>query len=136
MQLLKTTCPHCGAPLIIDQAAKQAVCEYCGMTTILDQETTHIEYTNSEQAGYDFEKGRLRAQAALAPSPTVEQVQYEYVPVKKKRRHTFWWVMGWIFIFPIPATILFLRSKMPWFLKVLLILLVWALYFAMAASAA
>ena len=43
--------------------------------------------------------------------------------------------MGWIFIFPIPATILILRSKkMHWILKTVLIVLVWGLYIAIAAS--
>ncbi len=135
MKLIKTTCPHCGAPLNMDVSTKQAICEYCGMTTILDPETKHVEYTNSEQAGYDFEKGRLRAQAEHTQTPATPQVRYEYVPVKKKQRHTFWWVMGCIFIFPLPATLLFVRSKMHWILKLLFSVIVWVLYFAIAASA-
>ncbi len=66
MKLIQTICPHCGAPLKVDESMKQAVCEYCGMTTLVDHETTQSAEIDSEQAGYDFEKGRQRAQAERA----------------------------------------------------------------------
>ena len=129
MKQISMVCPHCGAPLNTDASAKQVVCEYCGTTSFLVSETKQLEYKNSEQAGYEFEKGRLRAQAEQAQQPIVQQVVYEYIPTKPKKRHTFWWVMGWIFIFPIPATILIVRNKkMHWLLKAFLVLAVWVLY--------
>lgn len=129
MKQVSMVCPHCGAPLNADASAKQVVCEYCGTTSFLVSETNQVEYKNSEQAGYEFEKGRLRAQVEQAQQPIVQQVVYEYIPTKPKKRHTFWWVMGWIFIFPIPATILIVRNKkMHWLLKAFLILTVWVLY--------
>ena len=135
MKLQKTVCPHCGAPLVIDAKAQQAKCEYCGMTTLIERAASSTSLVDSEEQGYRFEKGRLRAQAEQASKPIVQQVRYEYVQEKPKKRHTFWWVMGWIFIFPIPATILILRStKMHWILKTVLIVLVWGLYIAIAAS--
>lgn len=134
MKQISMACPHCGAPLNADTSAKQVVCEYCGTTSFLVSETKPVEYKNSEQAGYEFEKGRLRAQAEQAQEPIVHQVRYEYVPAKLKKRHTFWWVMGWIFIFPIPATILIVRSKMHWIWKTILTLAVWVLYFIIASS--
>lgn len=128
-------CPHCGAPLAIDPKALQVKCEYCGMTTIIEKAVPSPPAVDSEEQGYRFEKGRLRAQAEQSSKPIVQQVRYEYVPAKRKKRQTFWWVMGWIFIFPIPATILILRSKkMHWILKTVLIVLVWGLYIAIAAS--
>lgn len=135
MKLLQIKCPHCGAPIKVNPAESQAVCEYCGMTAFVETETKKAEPVDYEQEGYRFEKGRLRAQAEQAEKPVVRQVQYEYVPVKQKKRHTFWWVMGWIFIFPIPATILIVRSKkMHWILKTVLILLVWGIYIAIGMS--
>ena len=40
--------------------ANKAVCDYCGTTVLIDDEIKRIEYTNAEEAGYKFEKGRLR----------------------------------------------------------------------------
>ena len=115
--------------------ANKAVCDYCGTTVLIDDEIKRIEYTNAEEAGYKFEKGRLRAQAEQAQHPAVQQIRYEYVTPQKKKRHTFWWAMGWIFIFPIPATILILRNKkMHWILKSVLILIVWGIYLAIGLS--
>lgn len=135
MKLLKTICPHCGAPLQVDSRAQQAVCEYCGMATLIESSNPQTAKIDSEREGYLFEKGRLRAQSEQAQKPIVQQVQYEYVPVQKKKRHTFWWVMGWVFIFPLPATILIVRNrKMHWIVKTVLVLLIWGLYFAIGLS--
>ncbi len=135
MKLLQTSCPRCGANMRVIPEASKAVCDYCGTTVLIDDEIKRIEYTNAEEAGYKFEKGRLRAQAEQAQHPAVQQIRYEYVTPQKKKRHTFWWVMGWIFIFPIPATILILRNKkMHWILKTILILIVWGIYLAIGLS--
>ena len=124
MKLIQIICPHCGAPLMVDQTMGQAVCEYCGMTTLVEHEPAQSAGIDSEQAGYDFEKGRQRAQAELARQTV--QPRQTYTPAKPKKRHTFWWVMG-CFIFPIPATILIVRNrKMHW---------IWGLYFILAMAA-
>ena len=135
MKLLITICPHCGAPLQVDPKAQQAVCEYCGMTTLIESSKQQTAKIDSEREGYLFEKGRLRAQSEQAQKPIVQQVRYEYVSVQKKKRHTFWWIMGWIFIFPLPATVLIVRSrKLHWIIKTILILIVWGLYLAIGLS--
>lgn len=133
MKLIQTVCPHCGAPLKVDESINQVICEYCGMTTLIEHDKAQPAEVDSEQAGYDFEKGRQRAQAELARQ--TYQPRQTYTPVQPKKRHTFWWVMGWIFIFPIPATILIVRSKkLHWILKVVLVLVLWGLYFAIAMT--
>lgn len=135
MKLIQTACPRCGANMRIVPETNRAVCDYCGTTVLIDDETTRIEYTNAEEAGYKFEKGRLRAQAEQAQRTVVQQVRYENVTTQKKKRHLFWWVMGWIFIFPLPATILIVRNKkMHWLIKTILILLVWGIYLAIGLS--
>ena len=43
-----------------------------------------------------------------------------------KKRHTALWVLGWIFFFPIPLTVLIVRSKkLPVWAKALLLVLLW-----------
>ncbi len=66
MQLVDLSCPHCGAALKVDAENKNASCEHCGAKLFVDDEKQHLEVDNAEQAGYDFEKGRQRAQAEQA----------------------------------------------------------------------
>ena len=86
---------------------------------------------------------RLLWPGAIRPSRTFIEIAQQtyaqprqtYTPVQSKKRHTFWWIMGWIFIFPIPATILIVRSKkMHWILKIVLVLAVWGLYLAIGLA--
>lgn len=133
MKLIDLTCPHCSAHLQVNAENKRAVCEYCGTTILIDDEVQHIQYDNAEEAGYNFEKGRQRAQAEAQ-----QQIQYspqQYSQQPKKKRRTWLWVLGWIFIFPLPLTILLLRKKtMKPVLKYGIIAAAWILYFIMAAS--
>lgn len=128
MIIAEMTCSSCGAHLQVDAGARQAKCGYCGATVLIDDGVRHVQYDNAEQAGYEFEKGRQRAQAeANAYAQQYYAPQYQQ-PVKKKR-HTFWWVMGWIFIYPLPLTIIVCRSKRILFLfKVIIIAAAWLMY--------
>lgn len=108
MTLTDFTCPKCGAALKIENGASQVSCEYCGSSFIVDG-----------------------AAAAPAPSPSPAAA-----PQPAAKKNTVWWVLGWIFIFPVPLTILILRSKtLKPVLKVLIIALAWIVYIAIAESA-
>lgn len=63
MELLDLTCPHCGAPLKVDSALTRATCEHCGATLLIDRQTHDVRIVNAEEAGYDFERGRMRARS-------------------------------------------------------------------------
>lgn len=53
----------------------------------------------------------------------------------RKKRRTWLWVLGWLFIFPIPLTILILRNqKMNKVVKCAIIALAWILYLIIALS--
>ena len=53
----------------------------------------------------------------------------------QKKRKTWLWVLGWLFIFPIPLTILILRNqKMNKVVKCAIIALAWILYLIIALS--
>ena len=108
MKLIDTTCPKCGADLHIDADRKSAFCEYCGGQVLIDDEVQHLQIDNAESAGYAFEKGRQRAQQeARAHSYYSAQPQ----PAPKKNKKIVWWVLGWIFIFPVPLTIIIARNQ-------------------------
>lgn len=125
--LVKTvnlTCPGCGARLEVDMDRKMAFCSYCGAALPVDDEIQKVQLDGAEKAGYEFEKGRQRAQAEAAQASFPPQQAY-YQPASQptfqpqvppqpqqaprepsKRRKTWLWVLGWICIFPVPLTII------------------------------
>ena len=62
MQLVKLICPNCGARLEVDGSMKKAFCQYCGTALLVDQGKRSMEWDNAEEAGYQFERGRMKAQ--------------------------------------------------------------------------
>ena len=126
MKLIDTTCPKCGANLHIDADRKSAFCEDCGGQVLIDDEVQHLQIDNAESAGYAFEKGRQRAQQeARAHSYYSAQPQ----PAPKKNKKIVWWVLGWIFIFPVPLTIIIARNqKLKTGAKIGLIAAAWVVY--------
>ena len=97
-------CEHCGQK--IPEGA--TFCEYCGAQILIDDEVQHLQIDNAESAGYAFEKGRQRAQSeAQAQRYYTAQPQ----PTPKRNKKIVWWVLGWIFIFPVPLTIIISRNK-------------------------
>ena len=124
MKIVDTTCKKCGANLHIDAGCKSAFCEYCGAQILIDDEVQHMQIDNAESAGYAFEKGRQRAQ-----SEAQVMSAYTYLPAPKKKSKIVWWVLGWIFIFPIPLTIIIARNKkLKTGVKAGIIIAVWVLY--------
>lgn len=89
MKILDLNCPHCGAALHFDDAdtRKTAFCEYCGTKLLLDDEVRRTRIDDAEQFGYDFEKGRQRAQAEHAretpPRSTYTPPYSTYTPPRQ-----------------------------------------------------
>lgn len=128
MRLISLNCPSCGAPIQADAAEKHTVCPYCSTSIVVDDGEQHMQYDDAEQAGYAFEKGRQRAQAEQQTGYYTAAPQ----PIPKKRK-TWLWVLGWILCFPIPLTILVVRSqKLPVAGKAVIIVVAWLVYFALA----
>lgn len=128
MKLIDTQCPHCGANMRYEEDKKQVNCEFCGSTLIVDDETHNLRMSNGEEFGYQFEKGRQRAQAEnnIGNSQTVSAQDTQVQP---KKRKTWLWVLGWIFIFPVPLTIILLKKpNMTKKVKYILIAAAWIVY--------
>lgn len=114
MKLVEMNCPSCGADLKLDADNAKAVCEYCGAKVLIDG----AEHRDAEREGYEFEKGRQRAIAEAQTAAT-------------RKRLTWLWVIGWIFMFPAPITILVTRSKtLKQWQKAVIIALAWGAYLA------
>lgn len=139
MKLVDMTCPHCNAHLKVDTENGKAVCEHCGATILMDDEVKRVQYENAEDAGYQFEKGRQRAMREANrlnyAENAVNAVNSQSVQPQPKKRRTWLWVLGWIFIFPVPLTILMLRKKdMKPVLKYGIIAAAWIVYLLIAFS--
>lgn len=134
VKIVNLTCPGCGARLEVDMDRKMAFCSYCGAALPVGDEIQKVQLDGAEKAGYEFEKGRQRAQAEAAQAssqpqqacyqpasqstfqpqvpPQPQQASCQPVPQEPpKKRKTWLWVLGWICIFPVPLTIIMLNKE-------------------------
>lgn len=73
VKIVNLTCPGCGARLEVDMDRKMAFCSYCGAALPVDDEIQKVQLDGAEKAGYEFEKGRQRAQAEAAQASSQPQ---------------------------------------------------------------
>ena len=66
MKIIKAACPNCGAPLNINTAQPVKYCEHCGASLYVDDEVKRMRVDNARDMGYQFEMGRMQAQAEAA----------------------------------------------------------------------
>ena len=91
MKLINMRCPKCNAQLTIEEGKTQYKCEHCGSTFLVDEEVNKTRIDNAENTGYQFEKGRMKAQseAGIIDVP------------KEKKKITIWRVLLWVVFLPI-----------------------------------
>lgn len=133
MKIVDAKCPCCGAQLNVDLGKKLATCEFCGTRFVVDDEVQRLKIVGAEKAGYEFEKGRQRAQAEAAMNQWQPVAAVNETGPKKRR---IWlWTLGWICIFPVPLTILMLRNHtMDKRIKYGIIAAGWLAYIVMGVS--
>ena len=130
-------CPNCGAEV------SGSVCNFCG--SLLSAETTQkARCSNCGSTNITFKRenqGEIRGKNA-------KRIVHRTVGYCKdcgntwyiseeapKPRKTWLWVLGWIFIFPLPLTILLLRKKeMKPFIKYTIIAIAWIIYIIIAIA--
>ena len=71
MKLVELECQNCGAALKIEEGADTITCPYCNATYKIDDEVKHVKYDDMENSGYEFEKGRIKAQKEHIANNTV-----------------------------------------------------------------
>lgn len=89
--LVFAKCTNCGAEMQVNASLECTICPGCGQPFV----------TVKGIQNYNAQRG-IGAAAPAAFTPPQE-------PPKKRR--TWLWVLGWIFCFPIPLTILMMRNK-------------------------
>ncbi len=117
MKLLNMNCPNCGSKLSVDKESGECKCESCGGVFMLDDESTtqHIKYDNAEEAGYQFEKGRQKAQREnIRNNNTNYNVARSTAQPKKKSNIPIWvWILLWMCFFPFLAMYFIYKSNLP-----------------------
>ncbi len=62
MKLVELECENCGAALKVEEGSNTVNCPYCNASYKIDDEAKHVKYDDMENSGYEFEKGRIKAQ--------------------------------------------------------------------------
>lgn len=127
MKLIEMKCKNCGAKLKVNPEEKKANCQFCGAEFKIDDEVQHHKLDDAEQTGYELEKGKIRAREEAKQAKTEEQnailqAQYEE---EKRKKNLKWWIIGWIFFFPIPLTILIWKSSWDKNKKIIVTIVLW-----------
>lgn len=112
MKLVEMKCKNCGAKLEVEEDCKTINCQYCHAKYKLDDEIQHIQYDNMEQSGYEFEKGRIRAQKE-AESNKVQTVYVKNKNNKKNnsKKHGVLYYLVCLMLFPIIITYYVVKSE-------------------------
>jgi len=83
---------------------------------MLDDESTtqHIQYDNAEEAGYQFEKGRQKAQKENARNTSTYYNARPTTNAKRKSNIPIWvWILLWMCFWPILAIYFIYKSNLP-----------------------
>ena len=139
-------CPNCGAEI-----GNSKYCSFCGsnITAKMLREQEQLNMKGCPSCGSTNIQFRRENQGEIR-GKNAKQVIYRTVgfckdcgttwypnanDTPKAQRRTWLWVLGWIFVFPVPLTILMLRKKdMKPILKYGIIIIGWLLYFGLVKS--
>lgn len=125
-------CPNCGAEIT------GPVCEYCG-TQINNPQgcckrcgSPNLSFKRENQGEIKGKKANRIVHRTVGVCKDCGYTWYEDETPEPKRK-TWLWVLEWIFIFPLPLTILLAKNKkMKTWLKILIIAAAWIAYLLIA----
>ncbi len=100
-------CDYCGSSITPDMKKEQEIlnkkgCPKCGSTNIKFSRENHGEVNGKSSKKIVHKTVGVCSDCGFTWYPTANE---------PKKRKTWLWVLGWIFIFPVPLTILMLRKK-------------------------
>ncbi len=140
-------CPNCGAEI----SGNSKVCEFCGSSIStqmrLEQErlnksecpkcgSTNISFGREKQGEIKGKRGTTIVRSTVGVCKDCGYTwQTDNGGTTVNKRKTWLWVLGWIFIFPLPLTILLLRKKeMNPIIKYGIIALAWLILIVIGVS--
>lgn len=125
-------CPNCGAE------TNAAICEYCGTQINHPQGcckrcgSPNLSFRRENQGEIKGKKSNRIVHRTVGVCKDCGYTWFEDEATPPKRK-TWLWVLGWIFIFPIPLTILMVKNqKLKLWVKILIIAAAWAVYLLIA----
>lgn len=135
MRLIELKCKNCGSILKVDANNVDVNCEFCHAKFKLDDEVKHIQYDNMEQSGYEFEKGRLKAQQEYLDSKT-NHVSTTYVKKNShKKKHGLLYFFFCLMFFPFIITYYVIKSeKLSKKNKIIILAILWVSIFLLGAA--
>lgn len=87
MRVETITCPNCGASITPDPHRKIVFCPYCDTAIRIEDDGNVDEIKeNAQEIGYQFEKGRIRAQEEKQQKQTKAEKAKEFLQRQKLRR--------------------------------------------------
>ena len=112
-----SVCEYCGSQVTADTRGGQvrtdkAGCPKCGSTNISFNRETRAEIRNKNSSTI------LRATVGVCNDCGHTWEVGDNDNTKQQNSNTVWWVLGWIFMFPVPLMILIWRKKNTWDIKV------------------
>ena len=75
MKLVEMKCKNCGNKLKLKPNQIDIDCEYCHAQYKFDDGIQHIKYDDMEQAGYELEKGKIKARTEAKEQKPVETIR-------------------------------------------------------------
>jgi hypothetical protein len=134
MKLLEMKCKNCGALLKVEEDAQFINCQYCNTKYKLDDEVQHIKYDDMEKSGYEFEKGRIRAQQEQKRTQkNYNELNNVNNKSKKKNNNAIWLILAWIFLLPLTATYFIAKNnKLDKKKKIAMIAIMWIIFLVIA----
>ena len=78
MKLVEMKCKNCGAVLKVEAGSDDVRCEHCKAHYKLDDEAKRVKYVDMEAAGYEYEKGRLKARIEHEETLAAKRAQAAY----------------------------------------------------------
>ncbi|MBQ6268451.1 MAG: YgiT-type zinc finger protein [Clostridia bacterium] len=136
-------CPNCGAEI---ENAK--FCEFCGsqVTAEMQRAQEQINKTGCPKCGSSNIAFRRENQGEVRGKKSKQIIHRTvgyckdcgetwYTDNEPKKRKTWLWVLGWIFVFPVPLTIILLKKKdMNKIAKYVIIAVAWVIYLLIAIA--
>lgn len=108
-------CPNCNADIEVEEGLEKYRCNHCGSTFLVDDNIAKTRIDNAEKTGYQFEKGRIKAQS---------EARINESPIEKKKI-TIWRVLLWVVFLPIMLLyVIWTNKKLSQKMKIILSVIV------------
>ena len=117
MEIIPVRCSQCGALMQSRQEAMLLQCPYCKSTSLIVENDPVVIERIRQNTYKEVEKMKLDHEIEMVKLKSEQE---------KQKKHFVWWVLGWIFCFPVPLTILIVKNeKLDFKKKAIILTVIW-----------